>query len=99
MLGPHFPWGTLSVNIVGSFTIGLFAALVQHGKLWATPTTRHFVMTGFCGGFTTFSIFSLETLSLLQRGDWRLASLYVASSIVLWLAAVWLGHWIGSSKA
>jgi fluoride exporter len=93
MFGPDFPWGTLFVNIVGSFVIGLYATLTgPDGRLIAGNRSRHFVMTGICGGFTTFSTFSLETLRLAQSGHWPLAGLNVIISVVAWLLAVWLGH-------
>jgi CrcB protein len=92
MLGDGFPWGTLAVNIVGSFIIGLYATLTEpDGRIFARATTRQFVLAGFCGGFTTFSIFSLETLRLAEAGNLTLASVNVATSVVLWLAAVGAG--------
>jgi CrcB protein len=91
--GHAFPSGTLFVNITGSFLIGLYATLTgPDGRLFAGPKQRQFVMTGICGGYTTFSIFSLETLRLLQDGKPALAAFYMALSVVTWLAAVWLGH-------
>jgi fluoride exporter len=67
LLGPAFPWGTLAVNGLGSFLIGLYATVSEPGgRLRAGPAWRHFVIAGFCGGFTTFSIFSLETLLLVE---------------------------------
>lgn len=90
--GHGFPWGTLAVNVVGSFVIGLYATLTEpDGRLFARPATRQFVLAGFCGGFTTFSIFSLETLQLIEAGRAALATVNVAASVVLWLAAVWAG--------
>lgn len=87
------PWATLAVNVLGSFVIGLYATLAgPDGRLLASPRQRHFVMTGLCGGFTTFSIFSLETLRFLQSGQTAMATLTVALSTAAWLAAVWLGH-------
>ena len=92
LLGDGFPWGTLAVNIVGSFVIGLYATLTEpDGRIFARATTRQFVLAGFCGGFTTFSIFSLETLRLAEAGNLTLASVNVAVSVVLWLAAVGAG--------
>ena len=93
LLGPAFPWGTLSVNVAGSFLIGLYATLTEpDGRLFVSPTMRQGVMGGFCGGFTTFSIFSLETIRLLEAGQWPLAAGYVLVSAATWLPAVWLGH-------
>jgi CrcB protein len=67
---PGLPWGTLFVNVTGSFAIGLYATLTgPEGRLLAGSRQRQFVMTGICGGYTTFSVFSLETFRLLQAGD------------------------------
>ena len=69
--GPQFPWGTILINIVGSFVIGLFSTLtLPDGLLPAGPNLRVFVMVGVCGGFTTFSSFSLQTLDLARGGNW-----------------------------
>jgi CrcB protein len=93
LLGPAFPWGTLGVNVVGSFLIGLYATLTEpDGRLFVTPTIRQGVMGGFCGGFTTFSIFSLESIRLVKADQWALAAGYVLVSAATWLPAVWLGH-------
>jgi CrcB protein len=90
--GEAFPWGTLGINILGSFVIGLFGALTAAGgPLPAGPDARLFVMVGLCGGYTTFSAFSLQTLTLMQAGDWLRAGLYVMLSVALCLIAVWLG--------
>ena len=95
-LGPGFPWGTLTVNVLGSFLIGLYATLTEpDGRLMASPARRQFVLAGFCGGFTTFSIFSLETLFLVEWGSFGLAGLNIALSVVLWLLAVWIGYRLG----
>jgi CrcB protein len=97
LLGPAFPWGTLTVNVLGSFLIGLYASLSEpDGRLLASPAQRQFVMAGFCGGFTTFSIFSLETLLLVDRQEFGPAIIYVAVSVALWLVSVWIGYGIGS---
>lgn len=91
--GDGFPWGTLFVNVTGSFAIGFYAALTgPKGRLAAGPIQRQFVMTGICGGYTTFSMFSLETLRLLHDGNSRAAAFNVALSVIAWLAAVWLGY-------
>lgn len=88
-----FPWGTLFVNVAGSAFIGFFATLTgADGRLLVSPEARVFVMAGFCGGFTTFSTFSLETLRLMEDRQWMHASANVASSVFLCLAGVWLGH-------
>lgn len=81
-----FPWGTLAVNVLGCLAIGLLAAKV------ADPELRQFLMTGFCGGFTTFSSFGLETLQLLRDGQTLAAGAYVAASVVVCLLAVWCGY-------
>lgn len=87
------PWATLFVNVAGSFAIGLYATLTApDGRLLASARQRHFVMTGLCGGFTTFSIFSLEAVRFLDAGRAGMAALTVALSVALWLTAVWLGH-------
>lgn len=92
-LGPAFPWGTLAVNLAGSFAIGLYATLSgPGGRIAPSHATRQFVVAGLCGGFTTFSIFSLETLHLAGQGRGGLAALYVATSLTLWLGAAWCGH-------
>ncbi len=93
LLGPTFPWGTLAVNLVGCGFIGFFATITSpEGRLLVGTTQRQFVMVGLCGGFTTFSSFSLETLNLARDGEWLRASANVAGSVVGCLVAVWLGH-------
>jgi len=93
LIGETFPWGTLIVNVVGSFIIGFFATLTgPDGRVFVGTTARQFVMVGLCGGYTTFSSFSLQTLTLMSDGEWLQASFNIASSVVLCLLAVWLGH-------
>ena len=93
LIGETFPWGTLIVNVVGSFIIGFFATLTgPDGRVFVGTTARQFVMVGLCGGYTTFSSFSQQTLTLLSDGEWLQASFNIASSVVLCLLAVWLGH-------
>jgi len=90
--GEAFPWGTLIINILGSFVIGIFGGLTgPDGRFLVSPDVRIFVMVGLCGGYTTFSAFRLQTLTLMQAGDWLRAGLYVLLSVLLWLVAVWLG--------
>ena len=91
--GEFFPMGTLVVNITGSFVIGLFATLTDpEGRFLASPGLRQFVMLGICGGYTTFSSFSLQTLNLARDGEWAAAGANAVLSLVACLVAVWLGH-------
>ena len=93
LAGASFPWGTLFINVVGSFVIGFFATLTgPNGRILVEPTARHFVMAGLCGGYTTFSAFSWQTLNLMNDGEWLRAGGNVAGSVVLCLVAVWAGH-------
>jgi CrcB protein len=90
--GETFPWGTLIVNVLGSFLIGFVATLTgPDGRVLASPVTRQFWMPGIFGGFTTFSSFSLQTLSLAQDGEWTRALANVTLSVALCLLGVWLG--------
>ena len=92
-LGDSFPWGILFINIAGSFVIGIFANLTgPGGRFLVAPDARQFVMVGVCGGFTTFSSFSLQTLNLVRDGDMLAAGGNIVGSVVLCLLAVWLGH-------
>jgi len=87
-----FPWPTLFVNVTGSFVIGLYAGLTgPDGRLFVDPRVRQFVMTGICGGYTTFSAFSIEMLRFVQDGDRKQAAIYLGVSVITWLVAVWLG--------
>ena len=91
--GQTFPWGTLLVNISGSFVIGFFATLTgPDGRVLVASDIRQFVMIGVCGGYTTFSSFSLQTLNLVQEGDMLRAGANIGGSVVLCLVAVWLGY-------
>ena len=85
-----FPFATFAVNIVGCFLIGILFALSDRGN-FLSPEWRIFLTTGFCGGFTTFSAFSLESIRLVQNGEFLYLSLYVILSVVLGLAATYLG--------
>ena len=87
-----FPWGTLVVNISGSFAIGVFAALTgPASRLEHTADWRAFLMVGICGGYTTFSAFSLQTLDLAQSGQWLGFAGNIAGSVLLCLLGAWLG--------
>lgn len=95
--GEKFPWGTIVINISGSFLIGVFMALtLAEGRL---NTSRSFIvqfcMVGICGGYTTFSSFSLQTLNLVRDGQWLWAGGNVVISVVACLIAVWLGFTLG----
>lgn len=91
--GETFPWGTLVINILGSFVIGFFATLTESGgPVFVSGTGRQFFMSGVLGGFTTFSSFSLQTMALSRDGEWFLAGANVVGTMVLCLLAVWLGH-------
>ncbi len=91
--GETFPWGTLFVNVTGSFVIGFLATLMApDGRMLVGPGGRQFFLTGVLGGYTTFSSFSLQTLNLMRDGDWARAGGNAAGSLALCLAAVWLGH-------
>lgn len=93
LAGETFPWGTLLVNVTGCLFIGFFASLAgPEGRLIVPSNVRLFVMTGFCGGYTTFSTFSYETLRLLQDSEWAYACWNIAASLLLCLAGVWAGY-------
>jgi len=84
-----FPYGTISVNLIGSFFIGVVYALVEKGNL--SPEARIFIATGLLGGFTTFSAFSLDALNLLQEGLWIEGTSYIIISVILGIAFAFLG--------
>lgn len=91
--GETFPWGTLFVNATGSFVIGFFATLTgPDGRLFVATEVRQLVLVGMCGGYTTFSSFSLQTLNLAREGDMLRAGANIGLSLVFCLVAVWLGH-------
>ena len=97
-VGETFPWGTLTVNITGSFVIGLLAAMTgPDGRALASPGFRQFFLVGVCGGYTTFSSFSLQTLNLLRDGEWLYAGGNVLLSVILCMIGVWLGYLLGAA--
>jgi fluoride exporter len=98
VMGETFPWGTLLINVSGSFVIGLFAALTgPDGRVLVGSSGRQFVMVGLCGGFTTFSAFSLQTLNLMNDGEWFRASGNIVLSVALCLIAVWIGYLLATT--
>lgn len=91
--GSAFPWGILLINVSGSFVMGLLAGLLAH--IWdPSQTLRAFLTVGFLGGFTTFSAFSLDTMLLIERGEFFLAGLYMVSSVVLAVGALAAGLYL-----
>ena len=89
-----FPWGTLVINVAGSFIIGWFGALsAASGACPASTDVRLLVLVGFCGGYTTFSSFSLQTVELLRAGNWIGASANIILSVTFCMAAVLAGTW------
>ena len=94
LAGVNFPWGTLTVNVVGSFLIGLLVELVAR-RLNASMEMRLFLVTGALGGFTTFSSFSLDAVSLFERGALGLSAVYVLASLSVSIAAVFAGLALG----
>jgi CrcB protein len=96
--GETFPWGTLIINVTGSFVIGIFAALTAPEISNAHRVTIiQFFMVGICGGYTTFSSFSLQTLRLLQNREWLYAGTNMLFSVLLCMIAVWLGYLLGAA--
>ena len=96
--GYIFPWGTIIVNVTGCFVIGfIYTISVGEGRMILSSLTRQFIMIGILGGYTTFSSFSLQTLTLAQSGQWWGAAANVVLSVVLCLAGVWLGAMLAGS--
>ena len=96
LTGPRYPIGTLLINVLGSFVIGGVAGVtLTPARMGLHPDLRVFLMVGICGGFTTFSAFSLQTLELMQNGDNTAAALYVAASVVFCVFFTWFGWWLG----
>ena len=97
LTGLAFPWGTILINILGSLVIGFVATLTgPNGRVVVPREAQAFVMVGLCGGFTTFSAFSLQTLELARDGRLLYAGANIVLSVVLCLAAVALGHWLAT---
>ena len=101
--GETFPWGTLVINVSGSFVIGFFATLTEpNGRLLVGGTARQFVMNGLLGGYTTYSSFSLQTLALVRDGEWFRAGANSVGTFALCFFTVWLGHicavWLNTLK-
>ncbi len=93
LTGGAFPYGTMVVNVTGALLIGFFATLSGPDSGFFVPAyARLFLMTGICGGYTTFSTFSLETSNLMREGDWAAALANVGFSVILCLVAIWVGH-------
>jgi CrcB protein len=97
LTGLKFPWGTILVNILGSLVIGFTATLTgPNGRFVVPINVQAFVMVGLCGGFTTFSAFSLQTFELARDGRLLYAGANIVLSVVLCLIAVALGHWLAT---
>ena len=92
LFGETFPWGTLFVNVTGSLAIGVLAVVIPDDSRALSDNARDFLMIGICGGFTTFSSFSLQTLNLARNGEIGAAAAYTVGSVVLCLAAVAIGY-------
>ncbi len=88
-----FPFGTLGVNLVGCFLIGIIYGLAEKGTS-ISPDMRIFLTAGFCGGFTTFSAFSLDSLKLINSGDWIYFTLYITASVVIGILATFGGAYV-----
>ncbi|MEO1020324.1 MAG: fluoride efflux transporter CrcB [Pseudomonadota bacterium] len=96
LLGDAFPWGTLFVNVIGSALIGIIAVLdAPEGRFALPEAVRPLILVGLFGGFTTFSSFSLQTLSLVEQGRWSLGAANVLLSVSLCMVGVWLGSHLG----
>ena len=91
LMGPGFPWGTLAVNVVGSFLMGVLVIVLAHKD---ATRLAPFLMTGILGGFTTFSAFSLDTMAMVERGQTTLAGFYVVASVLLSLGAIVLAMFL-----
>ena len=89
MNAASWPWGTFAVNILGSLIIGLLVGLVSKGIV--SPEMKLLLVTGFCGGFTTFSTFANESFGMMKAGDALQIALYVGASVIIGILAVWVG--------
>jgi len=99
LTGEAFPWGTLFINIIGSFFIAYFGTLtLPDGPQPASASLRLFVMVGLCGGYTTFSSFSFQTIELLRSGESVRALTYIVASVVLCLVGTVIGHWLAHAS-
>ena len=96
LFGPGFPWGTLTVNVLGCFAMGLFIELLGR-RLGGSPELRLFIATGVLGGYTTFSAFSLDFATLTERGAVIHGLFYLAASVVLSIGALFAGLWLARS--
>jgi CrcB protein len=93
----QLPWGTILINVTGSFVIGCFGTLtLAHGRFPVSDNLRLFVMIGICGGYTTFSSFSLQTLDLIRSGAVLRAGVNIAASVILCVGAVAIGHLVAT---
>ena len=100
LFGDAFPWGTLAVNVAGSVLIGVFVAMTgPNGRFTDGSLAQQFMILGIFGGFTTFSAFSLQTLHLMQSGNWAGAGANIAASVGACLLGVWAGHELGLALA
>ena len=92
--GPNFPWGTLTVNVVGAFFIGLMVEMIAR-RFEASAELRVFIVTGVIGGFTTWSSFTLDAVALFERGEWTLSAVYLLASLVVSFVAIFAGLALG----
>lgn len=92
MVESSFPWTTFTVNILGSLFIGLFVGMADKGNV--SPEMKLLLVTGFCGGFTTFSTFSNESFNMMKVGDVLQTALYVGASVIIGILAVWVGMYL-----
>lgn len=94
LAGPNFPWGTITVNVVGAFLIGLMVEMIAR-RFDASSEVRVFIVTGILGGFTTWSSFTLDAVVLFERGDLGLAAVYLLASLIVSFAAIFAGLALG----